>query len=124
MASASNGLAIRLKLIAEELLRHPEIALDWKEPGIAFRVTFSKKNFNQNQELQQESLYGFVLRQLENTPLNTKELSSKMGLKEISGQLRKVIRKLHDDNPIENSIPNNPNHPAQKYQIIQMGRIF
>ncbi len=125
-----------LKLIAEELLSYPEIAFDWKEPGIAFRVTFSNKNFNQNQELQpelqpelqqelqQESLYGFVLRQLESAPLNTKELSIKMGQKEISGQLRKVIRKLHNDKLIENSIPDNPNHPAQKHQLTQVGRIF
>ena len=29
-----------LRLIAEELQAYPEIELSWKEPGIAFRVTF------------------------------------------------------------------------------------
>jgi predicted HTH transcriptional regulator len=43
-----------LKLIAEELQNYPEIAFDWKEPGIAFRVTFTNKNFKQQPELQRE----------------------------------------------------------------------
>jgi ATP-dependent DNA helicase RecG len=47
-----------------------------------------------------------------------------MGQKEISGQFRKVLRKLHKDQLIENSIPENPNHPAQKHQLTQVGRTF
>ena len=43
-----------LKLIKEELKSYPEIELSWKEPGIAFRVTFTNKNYEQQQELQQE----------------------------------------------------------------------
>jgi len=34
-----------LRIIADELRKYPEIGLAWKEPGIAFRVTFLKKNF-------------------------------------------------------------------------------
>ena len=33
-----------LKLIAEELKNYPEIGFEWKEPGVAFRVIFLKKN--------------------------------------------------------------------------------
>jgi predicted HTH transcriptional regulator len=43
-----------LQLIADELKAYPEIELSWKEPGIGFRVTFTNKNFEQQQELQQE----------------------------------------------------------------------
>ena len=43
-----------LKLIAEELQAYPEIELTWKEPGIAFRITFTNKNYQQQQEFQQE----------------------------------------------------------------------
>jgi len=50
-----------LRLIANELQKYPEISLEWKEPGIAFRVTFVKKNYRQQQELQQESLYSKIL---------------------------------------------------------------
>lgn len=125
-----------LKLIAEELKRYPEIAFDWKEPGLAFRVTFTNMNIKLQpelqqelqpelqQELKQESLYGLVLRQLESRQLNTKELSEKIGQKEISGQLRKIIRKIHKNQLIENSIPDKPNHPAQKHQLTNMGKIF
>ena len=34
-----------LRIIADELHKYPEIGLEWKEPGMAFRVTFCKKNF-------------------------------------------------------------------------------
>ncbi len=36
-----------LQLIAEELRNYPEIELQWSEPGMAFRVSFIKKNFNE-----------------------------------------------------------------------------
>ncbi len=76
------------------------------------------------QELQQETLYSITLMQLTEKPLNTKEISQKMGQKEISGQLRKILRKLHKDQLIENSIPESPNHPAQKHQLTEPGRTF
>ena len=40
-----------LKLIAEELQAYPEIDLSWKEPGIAFRVTFAN-NIYQHQQVE------------------------------------------------------------------------
>lgn len=43
-----------LKLIKEELQKYPEIQLSWKEPGIAFRVTFVRKNYQQSDESQPE----------------------------------------------------------------------
>jgi ATP-dependent DNA helicase RecG len=34
-----------LQLISDELENYPEIELKWKEPGLAFRVSFVKKNY-------------------------------------------------------------------------------
>jgi ATP-dependent DNA helicase RecG len=34
-----------LQLISDELAKYPEIALEWKEPGLAFRVSFVKKDY-------------------------------------------------------------------------------
>jgi len=34
-----------LKIIFDDLKNYPEIELSWSEPGIAFRVTFSKKGY-------------------------------------------------------------------------------
>ncbi len=34
-----------LKIISDDLKNYPEIVLTWSEPGIAFRVTFSKKSY-------------------------------------------------------------------------------
>ena len=45
-----------LKLIAEELHSYPEIELSWKEPGIAFRVTFTNKNYIQQPEFDIEAI--------------------------------------------------------------------
>lgn len=39
-----------LKLISGELDNYPEIELKWTEPGIAFRVSFIKKNYTEQQE--------------------------------------------------------------------------
>ena len=36
-----------LRLIAREMQSYPEIELSWKEPGIAFCVTFTNKNYLQ-----------------------------------------------------------------------------
>ncbi|MHA1146600.1 MAG: winged helix-turn-helix domain-containing protein [Candidatus Helarchaeota archaeon] len=33
------------KIISDDLKNYPEIELKWSEPGIAFRVTFRKKNY-------------------------------------------------------------------------------
>lgn len=98
------------------------------ERGISFQVQFIKKETGRQSELQselrKESLYGSVLRLLNDKPLNTGELSELLGQKNISGQLRKVIRKLHQDQLITNLIPNNVNHPAQRHQLTEMGRTF
>ncbi len=36
-----------LQLISDELTSYPEIELKWKEPGLAFRVSFVKKNYKE-----------------------------------------------------------------------------
>lgn len=43
-----------LRIVAKELQPYPEIAFSWNEPGIAFRVTFTNKNYQQQQEFLQE----------------------------------------------------------------------
>ncbi len=121
-----------LRLIADELSKYPEIELSWKEPGIAFRITFTNTQHELQpelqpelqQELQQETLYSAILMQLIDKPLNTKELSQNIGQKEISGQLRKILRKLHNDQLIANLFPDNPTHPGQKHKLTEMGQIF
>ena len=56
--------------------------------------------------------------------LTSKEISETLGQKDISGQLRKVIRKLHKDGLIEQTIPDRPNHPNQKHQLSERGLLF
>jgi predicted HTH transcriptional regulator len=68
-----------LRLIASEMQTYPEIKLSWKEPGIAFRVVFTNKNYLQQhelqhelqRELQKETLYSKVLRLVSDRTLST-----------------------------------------------------
>ena len=48
-----------LRIIAEELQPYPEIAFSWNEPGIAFRVIFANKNFEQQHEQRYELQHEF-----------------------------------------------------------------
>ncbi|NPE30044.1 ATP-dependent DNA helicase [Methanococcoides sp. SA1] len=44
-----------LQLVADDLKQYPEIELKWNEPGISFRVSFIKKNFVEQPELEPKS---------------------------------------------------------------------
>lgn len=59
---------------------------------------------------------------LANEPLSKAEISSRLGQKEISGQLNKVIRLLLADRNIEYTIPGKPSSRLQKYRLTNKGR--
>nr|WP_262509963.1 RNA-binding domain-containing protein [Dysgonomonas alginatilytica] len=113
-----------LKMIADELKEYPDIEFKWRETGLSFQVQFIKKEFIKQQELQNKSLYAEILLILTNKTLSRKELSVELGQKQVSGQLNKIITKLIDDKLIEHTIPNNINHPSQKFQITKRGNTF
>ncbi|MDR0982842.1 MAG: helix-turn-helix transcriptional regulator [Culturomica sp.] len=58
------------------------------------------------------------------TPLSRKEISEILGQKKISGQLYKILSKLIADKLIEDTIPENKNHPKQKLRITKRGIAF
>lgn len=70
-------------------------------------------------ESQPESLSDKVLKALTGGPLSKAEISEKLGQKEISGQLNKVIRSLRQRDLIECTIPEKPNSRMQKYRLKQ-----
>jgi len=129
-----------LKLIAEELEKYPEIGLEWKEPGVAFRVIFANTNYRKQQQLQQESqhelqyelqqelqqvtLYSKILRLVESKTASTKELSLALRQKSISGQLKKVLTKLLQDKLVEWTEQGSATSSKQRYQITQKGIAF
>ena len=77
------------------------------------------------QELQQENLYRKILRMiLVGTALPIKEISKKLGQKEISTQLNRGVRKLVNDNLLARTIPDVLNHPHQKQVITEKGQLF
>ena len=121
-----------LRLIADELKKYPEIELSWKEPGIAFRVTFTNTYYQHQQELQlelqqeliQESLYGRILRLIQAQTASTQVLSTALEQKSISGSLYTTVKKLREDSLIEWTIPDKPKSSNQQYRITPRGTVF
>jgi ATP-dependent DNA helicase RecG len=73
-------------------------------------------------ESRPESLELRVLAMLVNEALSKAEISTRLGQKEISGQLNKVIRLLLADRNIEYTIPGKPGSRLQKYRLTNKGR--
>ena len=88
-----------------------------RKPGRAFEAVAGKAQ----PESQPESLEIRVLRHLTASPLSKAELSARLGQKEISGQLNKVIRVLLGDQTIEYTLPDKPNSRLQKYRLTAKG---
>ena len=97
-----------LKLIADELRKYPEIGLEWKEPGIAFRVTFTKLNatsnvtetvFSDASEKKSEKKSEKILELIKaNNVITIKELSDNIGISKRS--IERNLKKLQDDNKL------------------------
>jgi len=86
---------------------------------LQFQLQFIKKENAQSEqpeiqpELQRDSLYHLVLEALNEKILTSKEISETLEQKYISGQLRKVIRKLHKEGLIETLFPISQTIPSR-----------
>jgi len=72
-------------------------------------------------ESQPESLALRVLAMLADEPLSKAQVSSRLGHKEISGQLNKVMRLLLVEDNLEYTLPNKPSSRLQKYRLTDKG---
>jgi len=121
-----------LKLIADELKAYPEIEMRWHEVGLSFQIQFVKTNFvdeeahrqELGQELNERTLYSFILEKLTAEPLSRQDMVVVFGLKKVSGYLNRTISKLVSHNLIERTIPDVPNHPAQQFRITEREAMF
>ena len=87
------------------------------EPGQSQGQGKAEPQPESRQESQPESLAEKVLRILSESPFSKAELSQKLGQKEISGQLNKVIQSMRRSGLIEYTIPEKPNSRLQKYRL-------
>jgi len=133
-----------LKLIADELKDYPGIVFQWKEVGLSFQVQFIKSTFRAElearmelgqelgqelrQELRQErkdqTLFTMILKELLSKPTSRKEIMTAFGMKTASGYLNRTLKKLQTLDLVGQTIPENPNHPNQKFQITEKGKTF
>ena len=72
-------------------------------------------------ESQPESLVVRALSLLTERSMSKAELSGRLGQKEVSGQLNKIVRQLLADGVIEYTIPDKPTSRLQKYQLTDKG---
>jgi len=68
-------------------------------------------------ELQPESLREKVIHLLSEGPLSKSEVSKNLGQKQISGQLKIVLKSLVDEGVIAYTIPEKPKSRLQKYKL-------
>jgi len=133
-----------LKLIADELKEYPRIDFRWKEVGLSFQVQFVKLDFVARQELRAElgaelraelraelgaelkkaTLYSGILIRLSSIEMTKQELANALSLEKISGYMNRTIKKLLEQILIEHTIPENPNHPVQKFRLTARGIMF
>lgn len=69
-----------------------------------------------------ESLEGRVLELLEPRPRSKAELARGLNQKQVSGQLQKVLRQLHEAAMVEWTIPEKPQSRLQKYRLTPAGQ--
>ncbi len=139
-----------LRMIANELKEYPEIGLNWSEPGLAFRIVFFKKNFQQ-QLLQDTALYpqvaevgtrlGLSWNQAGNIlnpawvevekilgsciePKSIGELMKFLGWSNRTKFRNKFINPLLDTELVGMTIPEKVNSSKQKYYCTPKGKII
>jgi DNA-binding HxlR family transcriptional regulator len=56
--------------------------------------------------------------------MSRQDLVVAFNLKKVSGYLNRTLTKLLAQKLIEHTIPNKPNHPAQKFQLTERGKMF
>ena len=75
-------------------------------------------------ELNEKTLFSFILQKLENGDLSRKEIAISFGQNKISGYMNRMLPRLITLQLIENTIPDNLNHPAQKFKLTEKGKKF
>jgi AraC-like DNA-binding protein len=115
------GERLRVKGTVGSGETHPSVPSQEGKMEGAPRVSDSTKQPELKPELRREPIGVRVLRLLDKNPLGKKSLSLRLGQKEVSGQLNKVIRMLLADHAIEWTIPGKPNSKMQQYRLTDKG---
>ena len=115
------GTVDMIRRCREAGLREPEFT-----DSSGFKTTIWRATPPERIKVQPESLPGDlksrVLNLLADGPLSKSELSKKLGHKEVSGQLNKVVRNLRTDRMIEYTLPDKPTSRKQQYRLTDQGR--
>ncbi|MCF8395943.1 MAG: putative DNA binding domain-containing protein, partial [Melioribacteraceae bacterium] len=76
------------------------------------------------QERNEKTLFSLILEELLTKPASRTEIMKVFGMKSASGYLNRTLKKLQSMDLVGQTIPENPNHPHQKFQITKKGKTF
>ena len=117
-----------LRLIADEMQKYPDIRLEWNEPGLAFRVTFIKKNYVEaivdDQVNDQVNDQVISILRFCSTPKSRGEILKNLGYKNHFDNYKRHIKPVLDNNLIEMTIPDKPKSKNQKYRLTIKGNEY
>ncbi len=112
---------------------------EWKEHADSVYVTFKPAEWFEKQRAQPESqpesgtsaapvqyqsLSTRILGVLDGGPQPISELSSRLGQKRVSGQLKVVLGQMLRDGSVEFTIPDKPQSRLQRYRLTEKGRAW
>lgn len=72
------------------------------------------------QELKEPTMFSQILKQLI-SPKSRQDLVIAFGLKKVYGYVNRTLKRLFVHKLIEHTIPDTPNHPAQKFKLTERG---
>ena len=98
------------KIIFDDLKNYPEIELKWSEPGIAFRVTFRKKNYTpEMSEKTREKMSEKILWLIKDNPeISAKDLAYIVNRS--SRTIERTVAKLKKEGRIKRIGPDKGGH--------------
>jgi len=139
------------KKIKEALNEYPEIGLDFSEPGLAFKIQFLKKNFEEDEELEYvpnrvsdviaPSKYSAATQQVPSKyPASTQQarvvlsfcqeartrdtIQKRLKLKDREHFRSRILKPLLDYGLLKMLYPDKPNSPKQEYLITTKGKKY
>jgi len=123
------GLSFQVQFVKLDFNEGQELGAESRaELGAELKAEGQELGAESRAELGAESkkvtLYSEILKQLLKVEMNKQELANALSMEKISGYMNRTVNKLLDQKLIDRTIPDNLNHPAQKFKLTERGRVF
>lgn len=97
------------------------VATVYRKPGRAFEAVGGKQQAESPTKSRAESGVESVMQVLIDIPLSMAEISEKVGRRQVTGALQRLVQNLLSKKFVERTIPAKPNSCLQKYRLTKKG---